>query len=80
MGWEGELTFKYKSPAWMEVNFARLLWILTIYYWVYYVFFLGDQTQAFFDVSYSHPWNKPAINEYVPKYEQMYYFDRPYVR
>ena len=80
MGWEAELTFRYKTPAWIEFNIARLAWILTIYYWVYYTFFLGDQAQAFWDLSFSSPWNKPGMNEYVPKYEQMYYFDRPFVR
>ena len=74
------MTFKYKTPMWLEFNIHKLIWILTLYYWIYYTFFLGNQTQAFYQLSFSSPFNKQNIDEYVPKYEQVYYFDRPTLR
>ncbi len=76
MGQEEELTFKYKAPVYMNLFFSRLIWGLTFYTLVYYVFFLGDQAQAFYDVSLSSPHKQPGMNEYAPKYEQTYLFTR----
>ena len=80
MGWEAELTFKYKTPGYLEFSFSRLLWILTLYYWVYYTFFLGEKQLAFWERPFSNPWIKQNVNDYQPRYEKLYYFDRPTVR
>ncbi len=80
LGWEAELSFTYKTPAWIEFSLAKILWILTLYYWIYYTFFLGDQTQAFWDRSFTSPWDKRTGDQYIPRYEMTYLFDRPQLR
>ena len=77
LGQEEELSFKYKAPVYMNLFISRLIWGLTFYTLTYYVFFLGDQSQAFFDQSQSSNYKAPGLNEYVPKYEQLYAFARP---
>ena len=77
LGQEEELSFKYKSPVYLNLMISRLIWGLTFYILFYYEFFLGDQNTAFFDLSMSSTFRAPGMNEYVPKYEQMYSFVRP---
>ena len=77
LGFEGEFTFKYKTPSYIEFNIGRILWIVSIYYFIYHTFFLGEKQLAFNELSTGNPFSKPEKNEYVPSYESLYYFDRP---
>ena len=77
IGQEAELTFGYKTPLWLDYFIIRLGFILTIYYLLFMTLFIGDQGRAFFNVSIGRNNEKPGQSEVLPKYETVYYLDRP---
>ena len=77
LGLEDDISMQYKMPVYWTNFISRLMWILTIYYFIYYSCFLADQSEAFW-VDENNPVHRPnAESEQPKKYEFLYSVRRP---
>lgn len=79
-GDEGYIGPDLKAPLILNTFFNRFLWFMTIVYFIWYTFFVGDQIQAFIIDRISSGSLPGKADEQIFYYQDLYSYNRPHTR